>query len=148
MKREIKFRAWNIEKGRWSNDDDSYWGDGDNFTPVENVNINLDSENFTFEQYTGLEDKNGKEIYEGDIVKLDYEETKIRNEPDVCEGVFTEYQEKHEGIFEITFNKNWAAFVLIIHDTNIVEESLGDAKYSVEVIGNIHENPELLEEEK
>ena len=143
MKRDVKFRFWDEDLKTYKYD---YYLI-DTIGDLHDEYGGSDRSEVIIEQYTGLEDKNGKEIYEGDIVRLDYEETKIRNKPDVCEGVFTEYQERHEGIFEITFNKNWAAFVLIIPDTNIVEESLGDAKYSVEVIGNIHENPELLEKD-
>lgn len=130
MKREIKFRGKRADGSSWVYGDLrqensgnkvimtnlSTWGDnGDNVDPYgEDVIINPD----TIGQYTGLQDKNGKEIFEGDI---------IRNES--CKGVVV-YK---NGAFCLELGKSCGYVWLFCLD------SLLD-------IGNIYDNPELLED--
>ena len=92
-------------------------------------------EDCVLEQYTGLKDKNGKEIYEGDIVDVIFP-TKLR-------GV-----EEHQ-IWVCRFGVKRAGFVLN-RETNarIFSLTFGEINaknLAVEVIGNIHENADLLE---
>ena len=106
--KEIKFRAW-IQNGEW-NENQAYEMCYDLvFEEYEPIN-NLLAATKHLMQYTGLKDKNGKEIYEGDIVTYEPEEGKIKT----VEMVWLNYS---------------ACFW-----------PLG----AIEVIGNIHENPELL----
>ena len=81
---------------------------------------------FIFRQFTGLKDKNGKEIYKGDIVEFIYKVgDKIR-----C---------------QVKWNKELCKFQLIGKDFTL---DLIKSNSGYEVIGNIYKNPELMELEK
>jgi len=87
-------------------------------------------ERYVLMQYTGLKDKNGKEIYEGDIV---YKEILARDDP-AC-GF---YGDKLSIVYEDGgFLAKEDEHAVIAHYLHIVAEDC-------EVIGNIYENPELL----
>lgn len=97
--------------------------------------IEVDIGNAILMQSTGLFDKNGKEIFEGDIVKRTY----------LFSGG---YGETHTG--EIVYDKEYARYVISRPQqcTEPKTEDLGNIlsnKSTYEVIGNIYENPELLE---
>ena len=122
--REIKFRAWFGEEHKMipfdelhielENGEYTVWYslDGDS------IQDGLCVEDFNIMQYTGLKDKNGKEIYEGDIVRLPEDE---------------DYK-----YYSIIYSKNRLGFIL----SNGCGFGLS---YGIEVVGNIYENPELLE---
>lgn len=115
MSREIKFRAWNPE-GNMLNT----FPLGDN-----NTNINYIVEHkWPIMQFTGLLDKNGKEIYEGDIVK------------------------REDKIWDVRFS--YDRWILGRDKFEIDDNNTADDPVFVgwsdkcEIIGNIYENPELI----
>jgi hypothetical protein len=110
--REIKFRAWDKERNRMLEFGlfDLDCGQWD--TEIGSIN------DFPIMQYTGLKDKKGKEIYEGDIVKS-------RGYNDINE---------EERVFIETVEFNGGEFLPICEEPS----------ENYEVIGNIYENPELL----
>jgi uncharacterized phage protein (TIGR01671 family) len=131
MKREIKFRAWDTRKGlnkMYFNVSFIPYGDGwiggnpdHKFYQIYHGNGGFflsDMKDIVLMQFTGLHDKNGKEIYEGDIVQ----------------------HNNWDYPFEVFFNQEKARFVCKMR-TGLTQYI--DYRQIV-VIGNIYENPELI----
>ena len=97
----------------------------------------IDIKDFILMQYTGLKDKNGKEIYEGDLVKINNLTEKWKyGEPEFDWRVFVvEYN-----VYTWAFNNSYLYMPLSTY-----KDSGGEFyDYDLEVIGNIHDNPDLL----
>ena len=128
MKREIKFRAWDEQYKQ-------FWKVFFIHSMFGSVNYMDMSKDWIPNQFTGLKDKNGKEIYEGDIMKI------------TLEGLgFWKKQKDLERIGEVIYNEDYAGFIVEWeYSKNQHHESLNcDIACTGEVIGNIYENPELL----
>ena len=118
MNREIKFRAWCKHTKKFNIIDSAYhiryWSSDPSCGPNQPIS------GMGWEQFTGLQDKNGKDIYKGDVY--------------------------HQGDPSINYE-------VIFHGSSFVGKqtscnSLAGIAFfqsSIEIIGNIHENPELLE---
>lgn len=131
MQREIKFRGQRVDTKEWVYGGFSLYRLGNCFITVMGKDhisyIGRHQEVIpeTVGQSTGLHDKNGKEIYEGDICIVSLSYFKIKNEKATV--IF------HNGAFQ--FQYGCEKFFSKPHD----------AWDEVDVIGNIYENPELLE---
>ena len=138
--REILFRGKRTDNGEWI---EGYYRDLDGEHPrilKENIFIgkfgrvlefkNIDVIPETVGQYTGLTDKNGTKIFEGDICR------------------FKRFNDVHVG--EIVFNVTTASFIMwyqsIVgaYGEKATHQMLLSVCDDIEVIGNIHDNPELL----
>jgi len=127
--KEIKFRAWDKEDKKMiypqfllQDDDGCIFGDGE--VAIHKDWIWEDMDYLEIMQFTGLKDKNGKEIYEGDIVQN-------------SEGLIG--QELHY-IFTVIFMHG--NYILESEEDHEYNDYLG-AVEPLEIIGNIYENPDL-----
>lgn len=144
--REILFRGKHIHLFPQNEHLNGIWVYGylcdKNYINSPGLNGELLVDPSTIGQYTGLTDKNGKRIFEGDIVKYTFD---MPDDPNATENG------KRVRIGRIFFS-DWRASFSVTAGRNC-SSSMNNNLFSyvrngnrVEVIGNIHDNPELLEE--
>lgn len=130
--RKILFRGKRIDNGEWV---EGHYGEymlmsGESISVIsipkkEAIcgSICYDVEASTVGQYTGLTDKNGNKIFEGDIIR-------------------------QKGFVNNYYTSVWYAsgrFLVNDYETLLPADLGGISRYKIEVIGNLHDNPELLE---
>jgi uncharacterized phage protein (TIGR01671 family) len=127
--REFKFRAWyDTTKTMYYFTFEDIYHDGFMHGISEGSDV-WGFEKKEIMQYVGMRDKNGEEIYEGDIIKMDEKYIKYYKGNDLIKQIT-------RNIFTINFlNYGWFPFS---HAYPMPED--------IEIKGNIHENPDLLDE--
>lgn len=140
--REIKFRAWDAESKIMYdpililNKKNCTVKKGDiDFSAEVRLNFLLGECNHVLMQYAGLKDKNGKEIYEGDILKIDKAKGNY---------IVRYYEPLMQFVFEPKIDTPVGENVLAMATNPRKRNVKNGSVMHVEVIGNIHENPELL----
>lgn len=127
MSRKIKFRVWDKENECWLNFGYTKFYRKEDGEPDTIFKFDF-SVNYIVEQYTGLIDKNDKEIYEGDIIT----------------HIDRKYRDGSDRIYKVIWSEEQFSFIALASG----EYVWLSAMEGCEVIGNIHENPELLEKVK
>lgn len=154
--REIFFRGKRADNGEWVDGDSlihSMYKKGDVCVGVVEGMAIYQVTPETIGQYTGLTDKNGTKIFEGDIVRYAF----------ICEyDMYLESLECPEDYEGVDFSDLWTVDIVVYgielgypafdlsdcqFECNGLSELHESGLYFYEVIGNIHDNPELLKSE-
>ena len=117
--RKIKFRVWSLKNSHWVT-----------LTALDlegRVCIgSSEPDDFVTQQFTGVLDRNNKEIYEGDLVRV----------------FNSDGEDYHKQTSEVFYSSRWAQFELKMTGNSLAYYLVQYG--SLEVVGNVFENPELL----
>ena len=125
-----KFRAW-LKEEYWMTDVREITFFNDEIQMISDIEGFYPYYEFELMQSTGLKDKNGKEIFEGDIVKFSDCDDDVYVTPVVWDKNYACFGVSFSGKYPVSFD--------------YLEEFYTELK-DIEVVGNIYENPELLGE--
>jgi uncharacterized phage protein (TIGR01671 family) len=140
MNRILKFRIWNGREfidAAYGDYGTEYKVEGFSYSPVEVVRRYYgewddEESDMVIQQFTGLLDKNGVEIYEGDIVKIIYDK-----------AIGEVYFDFNLGAFRLK-DKSSKSYPITTYRFDEANKPIGLVNVADEVIGNIFENSELL----
>ena len=160
--RTVKFRAWDKEKNvMWYDETKNLYNGKLHKSYGQNLMITMDGElricqwydtgvsmlsfgDWELMQFTGLQDKNGKDIYEGDIIQWK------KSEQGKQKSFYLQIKRVvfHNGSFGFqewhTDEDGKLKEKLSYHSAHYTTPDIYEIEFDLEVIGNIHENPELL----
>lgn len=133
MNRTIKFRGKRIDNGEWVY---GYLADEDYINDIDSIDLSsIEVDRDTVGQFTGLFDKNGKEIYEGDIISVNGKYPKlvkyINDYACFCLANIEDLDEEMDTGYWHQVSPGW----------------WNSSKREIQVIGNIYDNPELIKKE-
>lgn len=137
--REIIFRGKRVDNGEWISGDLRHWRNGTVGIHNDALRCTMVVNPETVGQYTGLKDKNGRRIFEGDVLAIKFfpayiERVCWKGEPDAIASVI------------------WDLNAFRLYADGKLDKRYGDfcdINYrETEIIGNIYDNPELLERKK
>ncbi len=137
--REILFRGKCIRTGKWVQGDLLQFQDGTIIHSIENgCRVSYDIDYKSIGEYTGINDKNGKKIFEGDIVCAPINELDLRVSFSFKESDIAGLKSVNG---KVVFDNG---FFIIEWEGDVFEDGIISMVDGLEVIGNIYDNPELL----
>ena len=133
MSRVIKFRQWTGDRFR-------LWGFDVNSASFSSP-VDIDA---ISEQFTGLLDKNGVSVFEGDIVRILYTDwpSQTAEKNGRYSMTLEEYKDSISNIGKIVFNN--CSFGVQFNDDGCTDTLHAGTHGQIKVIGNIHQHPDLL----
>lgn len=146
---KLKFRAWLKKEQKMDNDIDHIsWLEDELYCIGNGITYMVSAEDLVLMQSTGLKDKNGKEIFEGDILKFNDEWNEYCHEGYVdgsVEGINFVEVVRGEACFEFgkTRFPESSLFIYMEDEHLSFAELVKDKDFGFEIVGNVYENSEL-----